>query len=469
MWLDQKAETVLFLGLDIGSTTTRLLIMEAEISPPVQGRQTDLRHFKIIYQSPVVFTPFQDEMIDETEISCLVKQWLKDSSLHREITSASVIVTGLASRKENAQKIKSILETIVQPVMVASLEDPNLESWMAYLGSCSEIKYKYPEQLFLNVDIGGGTSNFALGLGDKVCHLGCYFIGTRHWVFAPDSFRLISMSDIGKKILQVLGVRKSLGDYLGEKEVSLLTQALVSSLESIVLGKGDDLLLSRIAELTQIPYLVGKTASRLLFSGGVGELIYAEDRWKSRTPFGDLGLELARALRNSPVFFDDIKSYRPSNGGRATVFGLTTRQIHFAGNTVFLPRPELLPLIAVPILGDLSYQNLAQDWERILPLLSSTQSSLAIRIHPPIKGLSLRQMAQDLKVRFLEIDREQKRPVLLLFERDVAKVFGNYLTHWGKEKLNIVAVDQLQTAKASFVSLGEPINDSIPVSLYGLR
>src|SRR5262249_14171152 len=92
----------------------------------------------------------------------------------------------------------------------------------------------------------------------------------------------------------------------------------------------------------------------LTVSGGVGELIYAHLRgkpWPPTTHFGDFGIELAQRLVAVPEWRRDFERFSPASAGRATVYGLLRYNTEVSGSTLFLPRPELLPLADLPLVG----------------------------------------------------------------------------------------------------------------------
>ena len=53
------------------------------------------------------------------------------------------------------------------------------------MGNCHALSKSHPTTPILNLDIGGGTTNLALGLDGQVLATGCLFVGARHFEFVP--------------------------------------------------------------------------------------------------------------------------------------------------------------------------------------------------------------------------------------------------------------------------------------------
>ena len=107
-------------------------------------------------------------------------------------------------------------------------------------------------------------------------------------------------------------------------------------------------------------------------SGGVAELVYERCRGKplpSTTFFGDLGIDLAKRLINSPRWAAHFNQAQPQCLGRATVYGLLLHATQISGSTLFLPDPTILPLANIPILGRVTGNSTADQIRDILHLV----------------------------------------------------------------------------------------------------
>ena len=54
------------------------------------------------------------------------------------------------------------------------------------MGNCQSLSRSHPQMPFVNLDIGGGTTNLAVGIDGRVVGTGCLMVGARHFQFNPD-------------------------------------------------------------------------------------------------------------------------------------------------------------------------------------------------------------------------------------------------------------------------------------------
>ena len=82
------------------------------------------------------------------------------------------------------------------------------------MGNCHALSKSHPTTPILNLDIGGGTTNLALGLDGQVLATGCLFVGARHFEFAPGGYTLKRLSPYATALLEHLKIGSRLGDTL---------------------------------------------------------------------------------------------------------------------------------------------------------------------------------------------------------------------------------------------------------------
>ncbi len=164
---------------------------------------------RVLFRGDPVFTPFKDEVIDEAAIRGLIETWLEQADVRpQQLFSGGVIITGLAARRHNAQALAQLVGQLIGNALITRADDGGLESWLAFMGSCSALSRFHAQQPMLNLDIGGGTTNAAWGLEGNVLASGCHFIGARHLQFEPGSYRLSGMSEFGRALLDHLAIGK---------------------------------------------------------------------------------------------------------------------------------------------------------------------------------------------------------------------------------------------------------------------
>jgi ethanolamine utilization protein EutA len=60
-------------------------------------------------------------------------------------------------------------------------------------------------------------------------------------------------------------------------------------------------------------------------------------------------------------------------------------------------------------------------------------------------------------------------PLILVMEENLGKVFGNYVTGWGRIPCNVVVIDEIKLRTAQFVQIGSLRNHVVPVSFHGMN
>ena len=473
-------ERVYLLGLDFGSTTSSALIACASFGSSSATGRMEFSNISIHYRSNPVFTPFVDQSIDVQGVTNLIHQWLSESKVAiNTIFSGGSIITGLAAKADNAATLSNAITTIVSNSVIATADDPSLESWLAFMGSCSAMSRYNSVKLILNFDIGGGTSNVALGINGDVLETGCYFIGARHFQFKPGSYQLLKISDYGLALLKVLEIEVKIGDILSTDQCNRIIDFYIKMLESIAIGN-EDYFLEPVARLhCQIAIKPSKNTSPIItFSGGVGELIYQYTEGielPSTSYFGDFGIDLAIAIAKSKTLSKDLNSYMPENKGRATVYGLTLHSTEISGHTIYLPNPRSLPLRDLPIIAKLALNNTADQWHHAFTLAANLEFGACIQVinlKSIEEGQSLnniRLLAKKINHYFVSSHYDLTKPLLILVEDNIGKVLGNYVSDWGKSMQNLIVIDEVPLRNAHFVNVGCMHLHMVPISFFGMH
>ncbi|PSM31823.1 hypothetical protein BVG81_003455 [Haliangium sp. UPWRP_2] len=185
---------LVFFGLDVGSTTCHAVVAAAQVRASCATGRMELCRGQLIYRSQPVFTPFVGSDLDCDHLGALIDGWLSEAGIAPEqLAGGGAIVTGLAAAATSAQAVRALVRERISSVLIATAQDPHLESWLAFMGSCDELSQTHPERLILNLDIGGGTSNLALGRSGSVLATDVRDIGARHLRFIPGTTRHLSL------------------------------------------------------------------------------------------------------------------------------------------------------------------------------------------------------------------------------------------------------------------------------------
>jgi ethanolamine utilization protein EutA len=462
------SEPVQLVGLDFGTTTSSAVVAEAVMVRNAVTGRTELDQMRECYRSAKVFTPFEGELLDERCLGTLLDHWLTAGGVEpARVFGGGALLTGFTARAANATALVQLVRARFGEGLVARADDPCLESWLAFMGSCAELSRSLPERPVLNLDIGGGTTNLALGQAGTVTRTGCLFVGARHFQVEPGSYRLTRVSPLARALCEQVRIPCQCGAPLA---VEAIVDFYVGLLEAIVRGErlDDD---PRVRSVVQVPMQLPPELGEVIvtLSGGVGELVYdaVEGRgWPSTTAFGDLGIDLARRLLDSPLLGPHLRRFTPAGRGRATVFGLLRHSTEISGSTVFLSDPEVLPLADVPIFGTVSEVTSDAHWRDLLALAQGRGGCLQVAFAAP-GAASVRQLG--LRLQRLLADFPTAKPLVLLVRENLGKTLGSYATAWGPAPRPLVVIDEIALRDAQFVHIGRRRDQVIPVSYYGLR
>ena len=107
-----KTESMLSAGIDIGTTTTHLVISRIGIGVTEGFGTVPSVHItskKVLFKSDVVFTPLlPDGKIDARAVTAIIKEQYKKAGVTPdELKCGAVIVTGESASRENASEVIS--------------------------------------------------------------------------------------------------------------------------------------------------------------------------------------------------------------------------------------------------------------------------------------------------------------------------------------------------------------------------
>ena len=479
------------IGLDFGSTTSSAVVARACVGMKSSTGRLAFQSPEMIYRSEPVFTPFHGQFIDQTRLEGYLDQWIAESGVDcDDIFSGGAMITGLAAKRANADTLARLIGEKIGESVIAAADDPCLESWLSFMGSSSRLSRCQSETRFINLDIGGGTTNPALGLDGDVIRTGCYYIGARHFQMQPGTYRLEAVSYYGRSLLSHLSIAKEIGDILTPPELNRILAFYVNALEAIVSG---DLgfFSTPLGNLhQQVPFRFDSNGPKpvITFSGGVGELIYrccSGEDLPGTTHYGDLGIDLARKILDSAILSSHVKVQVPENMGRATVYGLALHSTEISGTTIFLSRPGILPRRDLPILARISIHSPLEELDRALALITRNPKGgciqiLSDRCHPRINDAlirvpsgeslsSVKGFGQRLARLLEKMEIKTDQTVALLAPGNYGQALGNYASRWRQANVDLVVIDEIPDRNAHFVNIGRPHSRMVPVSFYGIH
>ncbi|MGK3988705.1 ethanolamine ammonia-lyase reactivating factor EutA [Sorangium sp. So ce136] len=464
---------VALLGLDFGSTTSCAVAASATLTRAAGSGRVELGALEERYRSEMALTPLAGDALDLDAAAALLDRWLAEAGVEPgALFGGGAIITGLAARRRNADGLAALIRARVGEALLAVAEDPCLESWVAFMGSAAPLSRARPGEPLINLDIGGGTTNLALGLAGEVLRTGCLLVGARHVALDPRSRRIVSLSPEAQAAFDHLGIRRGPGDALSQAEAEAVVAFHVELLEAAIAGRAEAFAAPAAARHVQVPFALpeGTAAPTLTFSGGVGELIYAGLAGRplpEPAHHGDLGVDLARAILASPRLCARVAT--PASMGRATAYGLLRHATQLSGATLFLPRPERLPLRDLPILARLSPASADAELDHAVDLFRRSPRGGCLEIAlDDVSAPAVRLLGGRLAGALRRAGPIPEHPLVLLTAQNAGKALGGYVTGWGALPVDLLVIDEVQARGARFVQLGRMRDQVLPVSFYGM-
>ena len=438
------SERLLSVGLDVGTTSTQMVLSELEIenrAGSLAVPEMEIAERRIRYKSPIHFTPLVgQERVDGDRIREIVDEEYRKAGITKEqVDTGAIIITGETSRKENARTVLAALSDYAGEFVVATA-GPDLESILAAKGAGAAAYSEKTGKTVLHMDIGGGTSNLALIENGKITATTCLNVGGRLLKIGPEG-RLEYVSPVLEGLFS-----GKVGDYVNRKAVLELAGLLVQALEMAagLREKGPLLEKLRTAE-AGAAWPEVKAGTVLSFSGGVADCIEKEQPWLA---FGDMGPELGRAIRESRLCRGAFMLGEETI--RATVIGAGCHSTQLSGSTVFLQNVEL-PVKNLPVVESAA-ELAALDGPGVLAMGG-------------IRAPGYEQVAE--LAGKLAADFGQ-RPVFLALREDMAKALGQQLALRLGSGAQILCIDRVKLKAGDYLDVGTPVGPALPVVIKTL-
>ncbi|MFM9969543.1 MAG: ethanolamine ammonia-lyase reactivating factor EutA [Burkholderiales bacterium] len=466
------------VGIDIGSTTSHFMISRVHLQRAASNLSS---RFIVaardeIWRSPVLLTPYRDDYsIDAAVLGEFVRKGYAAAGVEAEtIDTGAVILTGEALKRSNARAIADLFSADAGKFVCASAGH-HLECILAAQGSGSVALSKQKKKTVLNIDIGGGTTKFALIRSGEIVSTTAIAVGGR--LIACDAKRRITrLEKPAIDLAASLGIELRLGMELSQES----RDKIVDAMSALILSLARQHRPTGIAaQLMLIPDLaLSPTPEAITFSGGVAEYLFERESGD----FGDLGRSLAESLRRSLAQRAiDAEIWDPGLGIRATVVGASQFTVQVSGNTILLSAPQRLPLRNVPVVycafalerEILDRRALAQCIEDALTRHDlqgeDTPLALAFRWQGTPSHARLYAVA-DAVVRALPVNRDSTRPVILMIDGDIAKTLGRIINTEIRPGVEVISIDGLQLRDFDFVDIGARIEPAgvVPVVIKSL-
>lgn len=463
LWRTDNVELVT-VGVDIGSSTSHLMFSHVHLLRQADTYSTRyvVASRRSLHRSPILLTPYRaDGLIDVDALHAFIERAYADAGYSREqVDAGAVILTGVALERSNARAIAELFAREGGKFVCASAGH-NLEALLAANGS-GAVALSRQGGSVLNIDVGGGTTKLALARDGQVVATLAIAAGAR--LIELDERGVVRrLEPTGAVLARQAGADVAVGRPLSAEARRRVVEALADRVADAANGRAD-------ASWTLAGSLAAERPALIVFSGGVGELLATG----MTEEFGDLGVELAAALR---ARFERLPAPVHQSGERirATVIGASQFTVQLSGNTVHVSDATLLPLHNVPVVRVRvgGSREIRADIERAAHRLDLDAREEAIAVALEWSGeptyANLRALAQGLADAH-GAARRRETPIIVALQSDIGASLGTILVEELGVRSGVIAVDGLELADLDFIDMGEAIPPAnvIPVVIKSL-
>lgn len=449
-----KTETLKSVGIDIGTSTTQLVISDLTLenrANPFSVPKIAITGKKIVYRSDIHLTPLKsDTVIDAEGVRAIVEGEYQRGGLRRDqVQTGAVIITGETARKENAREVLSALSGYAGDFVVATA-GPDLESILAARGAGADVYSKEHHCRVLHCDIGGGTSNLALYERGELVATGCLDVGGR----------LVKVTE--GRIAYVSPKLKQRGGPLavGQPATQALLRPLAVELTDALLEAAGLRPPGPLLDFYTTPGTAAlrTTGAVLSLSGGVADCVFSPpgDDWA----FGDMGPLLGRTL-GAALEALGVCPIRGAETIRATVVGAGAHAMEVSGSTIFY-RDVNFPLKNLPVLrlaageerGDAAALAVAirekLRWYADEGGLVQVALALGGEVSPSYRRV--REIAQGVRDGLGPLCAQGFFPVVVV-ETDMAKALGQAMY----DGAPLLCLDGVGVGNGDYIDIGAPV------------
>jgi ethanolamine utilization protein EutA (predicted chaperonin) len=468
------------VGIDIGSSTSHLMFARVHLqrlSAALSSRFVVVER-KILWQSPILLTPYRgDYTIDVDELAGFIGGCYAYAGIEREkVDSGAVILTGEALKRRNARAIADLFSEEAGKFVCASAGH-HMECQMAAHGSGAIALSRGRNAILLNVDIGGGTTKFALIENGRILATCAIAVGGR-LIVEDDGEGLTRIETPAQEIAKELGIELRLGQSLAPADRNRIASRMARMIMGMIDLRQPGELARRLLVTQAWPAeLANKAIDAMTFSGGVAEYLYKRETRR----FGDLGCDLAEELRHALAHRRDLPPvWDPGQGIRATVIGAAQFTVQISGNTILIADPDKLPLQNLPVLAcsftldeDIAADVVADEVRAALARADFAEGESPVALSFSWRGDPshgrLYAVAAGICTA-LPRTLQEELPLVLLIDGDVGKSLGRVILHEIAPRADVIAIDGVALKEFDYVDIGSVIEltNVVPIIIKSL-
>jgi ethanolamine utilization protein EutA len=462
------------VGIDIGSSTSHLIFSHITLrreGASLSGR-FKVTNREVLFRSPIMLTPYLSATkIDTDKVNGFIQDAYREAGLTpEEIDTGAVIITGEALKKENAQPIVEFFAKYSGKFICAAAGH-NHEALLAAYGCGAVDLSKSEQKTVLNVDMGGGTTKFALIENGLVTQTASINVGARLIAFDDDD-HITRIEEAGDMMMKELGHKVALGRKITESQKEDFGAYMAKILfEVIEQGPASPVAKRLMVTPPFVNYGGLSQVQHIVVSGGVSEHVYDHDR----TAYGDIGPVLGRNMRLRLEKLPKDVLREPIEGIRATVIGAGEYTIQASGNTSYISNTQALPVHGLKVIQAVIHpeESVSEALKQSLMKFDLTRFTSGLALSLSVDGVpdyrSVRRIAEGV-AEILRDAEDPDCPLYLTLDLDIAKSLGGILKDEIHVQRDIIAVDGIDVGDLDYVDIGEclGITEVIPVTVKSL-
>lgn len=474
-------ETVLSVGIDIGTSTTQLVFSALEVENTAHAASVPrvaVVDKRIVHRSRIRFTPLlSPTVIDAEEIRRIVEAEYRAAGMdRRNISAGAIIITGETARKGNAETLLASLEGLAGDFVVATA-GADLEAILAGKGSGAAALSRRERTSVANFDIGGGTTNAAVFRNGDAVDTACLDIGGRLVRLDPAT-RPVPGASAGRveyiapklaPVIASLRLPLAEGGPADIRALEQLARRMAGFLDELTGLKErsplfDGLLASHEfrADFFTGPPSAGNRVTAVAFSGGVADCIGGIPA-EGPFAYGDIGILLGQAVRETALF-RTFRVIPAEETIRATVVGAGSHSMEISGSTIGFSDESVFPMKNLPILklaGEDGRNSLADELARKIRWFGESSGRIGT-VAVSFRGKKnpsfdeVQRFAEDILSGLSEYLRHSDT-VVLVMENDMAKALGSAIFSRLGDGGKVVSIDGIRADNGDYIDIGRPL------------
>lgn len=475
---DSEYLQVTSVGIDIGSSTSHLifskLTLRRERGFINMTNRFNLVSREIIYESEIILTPLLDRFTIDIDavVDFCKKEYEKAGLKPNDVDTGAVIVTGETAKKQNADEIVERLSS-ESGKFVSATAGPNFESVLGAMGSGIVDQTVLQEKTFMNVDIGGGTSNIAIATKGDIHSTSCINVGGRLLGIKPDN-EIWRIDEPTEFLMKELGMKYKLGDIITDKDVKIIVNEYAKALVEVMIGPAKSTIAKGIMMTDDLDFSL--PVDGYSFSGGVAEVIYNEE---DIVEYNDIGVLLAKEIKRL-MKKAKLPLIEPENKIRATVIGAGAFSLSVSGSTCYYEESVALPILNIPVVP----VNITQSELHLIDKKLKEAVDIALKNFDLVEGedrfalyFKTPFMRAQVMERFASAIEDalpnsvaKNKLILIILAFDGAKVLGITIRENSSIKSNLFCLDELDLEAGDWIDVGESLEtgDVFPVTVKSL-